>query len=250
MLRGVPFRRYFEPFAGGAALFFALRPENAVLSDTNAELVNFYNVVRDDPELLVKALRRYRNSRDDYYRIRDSVPRKHHTKAARLYYLMRLSFNGIYRENHNGVFNVPYGKKDYLSVLELDQIYSASAALQNAITIACRDFRRAVADAREGDLVYCDPPYTVRHNNNGFIKYNSKLFAWKDQTQLALVANELAQRGCYVVISNADHQDVSVLYKDFHQLVLRRPSVISANVVGRRMTTERLIFSPNIRMID
>ncbi len=250
IFRRLDIRRYFEPFAGGAAVFFAFRPSSAILSDTNAELVNLYSVVRDQPEDLIESLRRYRNNREEYYRVRDSRPKTPHTRAARLYYLMRLSFNGIYRENRQGDFNVPYGQKTHLSVSDLELIRSASAALQRAKVILCQDFRLSVQKAKEGDLIYCDPPYTVRHNNNGFVKYNRNLFGWKDQVELATVARSLAQRGCYVVISNADHHDLWTLYSDFNHLIIRRPSVISAKADGRGPTTERLIFSRNIAIPD
>lgn len=248
-LRHAPIHRYFEPFAGGAALFFALQPENATLADANPELINLYTVVRDNPDELIEVLDRYGNTRDEYYYIRETRPRTPATRAARLYYLMRLSFNGIYRENRSGDFNVPYGKKTYLDVFDEELIEDAHEALQGT-DLACQDFRDCVAAAGPQDLIYFDPPYTVRHNNNGFIKYNRTLFEWKDQVELSNVARDLAERGCYVVVSNADHHEVRALYDDFHHQVIKRPSIISAEAKGRGLTTELLISSPNVPMAD
>lgn len=239
----VEFEKYFEPFFGGGALFFALEPESAVISDLNEELINCYRVVRDDPAGLIKVLKTFKNDEENYYVIRGYKPRTEVRRAARLLYLTRLSFNGIHRVNLKGEFNVPYGRKTHLQSLDEAAIYAASTALQGA-EILIGDFEAATATAGAGDLVYFDPPYTVAHANNGFVKYNERIFSWSDQVRLAAHARVLASRGCAVIVSNADHESVRDLYRDIPVEIVSRYSVISAAKEHRRMITESLfVFS-------
>lgn len=235
------FGTYFEPFFGGGAVFFALRPSNAVLSDVNAELINLYVQVRDNAEPLVKALKSFKNSEDGYYAVRATSPRTPVRKAARILYLTRLSFNGIHRVNLRGEFNVPYGHKTHLSTVDKPHLLGASAALKGA-TLLSGDFQDATRNACKGDVVYFDPPYTVAHGLNGFVKYNEKIFSWHDQERLVEHARLLAKRGCSVIISNADHQSIHQLYKGFRCQIIERPSVIAASSEHRRKITE-CIFS-------
>lgn len=233
------FGKYFEPFLGGAAVFFALRPNRACLSDLNEELVNCYRVVRDEPDALIKILRSFKNTEADYYRIRATNPRKPSTRAARLLYLTRLSFNGIHRVNLRGEFNVPYGYKTHLDAFDEAAILRTSNALQSACLLAT-DFEQSTEGAQDGDVVYFDPPYTVAHANNGFVKYNERIFSWADQVRLAGVARRLADRGCTVVVSNANHSSLSALYDGIRVETLERFSVISASREYRRKVSELL----------
>jgi DNA adenine methylase len=239
ILKLVPdaFETYYEPFFGGGAIFFALQPARAVLSDANTELINAYIQVRDAPESLASVLGLYKNSESNYYKIRATSPRTPIRKAARLLYLTRLSFNGIHRVNLRGEFNVPYGYKDHLSPIDKNQLWAASIALRDAELLS-GDFEVTTRNADSGDVVYFDPPYTVAHANNGFIKYNERIFSWHDQQRLAEHARTLAKRGCRVVVSNADHPSIHKLYKGFHCHVVKRPSVIAASSQHRRQITE------------
>lgn len=234
--------RYFEPFVGGGAVFFALSPQQAVLSDCDQDLVNCYSIVRDEPDVVVAKLAAMRNTEEDYYRVRASRPRSASGRAARTIYLSKLAFNGIYRKNRNGDFNVPYGYKSHLVVCDAAAIYAASAALANA-RIECLDFEDALRDARAGDVIYMDPPYTVAHSNNGFVKYNAKIFSWKDQERLACVAAELKRRKCKVVISNADHPSIIRLYTGFKMTRITRASRIAASVDYRKSITECVFYN-------
>lgn len=236
------FARYYEPFLGGGALYFALSPSGSILADTNLELINCYRQVRDCPELVIAHLTRLKNTATEYYAIRSSLPSDEAARAARLIYLMTLSFNGIYRVNLRGEFNVPYGHKTYLAVCDPVKIYTASAALSSS-RLLCADFEASLADAEKGDLVYLDPPYTVAHGNNGFVKYNAKIFSWNDQLRLARVATELDQRGCHVVISNADHPSIERLYSNFRVRRISRASVIAASAGYRRSITECIFYN-------
>ncbi|MFZ2648746.1 MAG: Dam family site-specific DNA-(adenine-N6)-methyltransferase [Burkholderiaceae bacterium] len=241
ILEHVPadFRTYYEPFFGGGALFFALDPDRAVIGDLNEELVNCYQVVKNEPNALIEVIRTFKNDEATYYRIRNYKPRTIIRRAARLLYLTRLSFNGIHRVNLNGDFNVPYGRKTHLASFDEDSIRDSSVALSNA-RIVFGDFEVITADASFGDLIYFDPPYTVAHADNGFLKYNERIFSWADQLRLARHARSLACRGCTVIVSNADHESVRQLYDHALTETIERFSVISASREHRRLITECL----------
>jgi DNA adenine methylase len=243
------FNRYYEPFLGSGALFFAVRPQRASLSDRNPDLISAYGQVRNNPEAVIKQLQKLSNSEKNYYAVRSSVPNSESESAARLIYLCRLSFNGIHRVNLKGKFNVPYGYKTHLNPCEPEKIRAASEMLKWA-RIECQDFEAAVASAKKGDLVYLDPPYTTAHANNGFLKYNAKIFTWDDQKRLAGVARELAGRGCVVIVSNADHLSIRGLYTGFGILEIDRHSVIAASGRFRRRITECVFHNGKTRNVS
>ena len=170
------------------------------------------------------------------------MPQSKISRAARLLYLTRLSFNGIYRVNLRGQFNVPYGYKTHLSACNPQEIRRCSNVLANA-DIRCADFESAVGSAGHGDLVYLDPPYTVAHGNNGFIRYNARIFSWADQVRLAEVANDLAAKGCKVIVSNAHHKSILGLYPSFNVRIIERESVMAASSSYRRRIKECVFFS-------
>ena len=236
------FNRYFEPFLGGAATFFHLRPQNAVLSDVNPDLINFYRVLRDEPEELaqrMKVLHR-QHSKEFYYEMRARQTRTDLTRAAQFLYLNRTCWNGLYRVNLKGQFNVPIGTKSTV-VLATDDFVAASEVLKNAALNAC-DFADTIDQAEEGDFVFADPPYTVKHNMNGFVKYNEKLFSWEDQGRLARAVKMAVRRGASICVSNADHETVRDLYADVGVLhILERQSVLAGTKEHRDSVTEILI---------
>jgi len=196
IILGASFTRYFEPFCGGAALFFQLAPKRAILSDTNHDLINCYKQIRDDPEAVIAALRQHKNTERDYYVIREMHPRCDSKRAARvIIYLTTLAFNGIYRVNLKGEFNVPYGYETHVEPCDADRIRAASRQLQRA-RLVVGDFEDIATNAAANDLLHFDPPYTVAHGNNGFLKYNEKILQWEDQLRLACVATAAAERGC------------------------------------------------------
>jgi DNA adenine methylase len=235
------FQTYYEPFFGGGAFFFGLQPENAVLSDANVELIDCYSVVRENPARLVETLKGYENSEEFYYKLRAENPHDPIQRAARLLYLTRLSFNGIHRVNLKGQFNVPYGRKTHLETVDEKQIYTASMALKNTI-LKSSDFEEITEKAQQKDFIYFDPPYTVAHATNGFVKYNEKIFSWDDQIRLAKHAKKLADRGCKVLISNADHPSIHSLYNDFECEIIERFSIIAAKSTSRRKITECVFY--------
>jgi len=236
------FARYFEPFCGGAALFFQLAPKRAVLSDMNADLINCYKQIKNDANAVITVLRTFRNSEDDYYAIRNMNPRADSRRAARILYLTTLAFNGIYRVNLRGEFNVPYGYKTHLEAFDAERIRAASRLLQGA-RLFVADFEDISAEATVKDLIYFDPPYTVAHGNNGFIKYNEKILQWEDQLRLACVATAATERGCKVIVSNADHPSIRKLYTHFTMERVPRGSVMAADASYRRTITECLFHN-------
>ena len=238
------YRRYLEPFLGGGAVFFHLKPQRAVLSDTNGELVNAYQCLKKHAKAIDKRLSDLQRKHNDtlYYRIRETRPTGAIEQAVRFLYLNRTCFNGIYRVNLRGEFNVPIGTKDRVAYPE-DYLQDIAACLRHA-SIRVADFENTLDKAEADDFVFVDPPYTVMHNNNNFVKYNAKLFSWTDQLRLASAVKRAVRRGAAVMVSNADHQSVRELYRDFgtHHRV-DRTSILAADFLHRRKTTELLITS-------
>lgn len=231
---------YYEPFLGGGALYFALQPKRAVLSDSNSDLIDCYTVIRDDPDAVLRKLGQFKNTKSAYLQIRGSRPTSSIGKAARLIYLTTLAFNGIYRVNLRGEFNVPYGWKKHLEVAQADRLLAVSRALAGR-TLRCARFEDVLKDAEKGDFVYLDPPYTVAHENNGFLKYNAKVFSWEDQVRLAETARNLAARGCRILITNACHSSIRALYTGLRKIVVSRASRIAASAEHRRLVNELII---------
>ena len=203
---------YYEPFVGSGAMFFALRPVRAVLSDSNEELIQTYKAIRTDWQAVVSELKRHHRNHcaDYYYKIRSSIPRVPHTQAARFIYLNRTCWNGLYRVNRRGVFNTPIGTKT--SVVLQNDDFGAVASLLKGVSLHAGDFERVIDKAGKGDFVFSDPPYTVRHQFNGFVKYNEKLFSWADQERLMAALQRAKSRGAKILCTNADHQSVRELY--------------------------------------
>lgn len=234
--------RYYEPFVGGGSVFFAIRPSEAFLSDLNPRLIEVYQIVRDKPVELIERLGSWHNTRDQYYAIRASEYRNRVDRAAQFIFLNKTCWNGLYRVNRAGRFNVPYGHYLGRSIFCKDELIRASNALR-AASLKSLDFEDAVHDAGAGDFVYLDPPYTTLHTNNGFRRYNERLFSWEDQVRLSTVALELAGRGSHVVVSNADHAETRALYPSFSCARVARKSRIAANPRYRVNTCEVILSS-------
>lgn len=235
------YKRYIEPFLGSGAIFFKLQPRQALLSDINEELINTYRVMRDDWRGLARRLRVHsrRHSDDYYYEIRARVPSDEVRRAARLIYLNRTCWNGLYRVNRKGEFNVPRGTKDKV-LLETDDFENISKLLQS-VSLEVWDFEKTIDSAHPGDFVFADPPYTVKHNNNGFIKYNDTIFSWDDQVRLHDALWRAHSRGVLIVATNANHESIRDLYKDFAQDKLLRASVLAGQSRARGATEELLV---------
>jgi len=238
------FGTYFEPFLGGGAVYFSLNPSKAVLSDLNPNLIGTYAALRDSWEKVEKILRFHHknHSKEHYYRLRKQSLRTAHTKAAQFIYLNRTCWNGLYRVNLSGNFNVPIGTKKNV-ILETDNFLATSKRLRSA-ELHCRDFEITIDLATAGDVVFADPPYTVHHNNNGFVKYNENIFSWDDQIRLRDALVRARERGAKIIMTNANHTSVRELYKnDFEMGPISRMSVIAGSALARKKFEELLIVS-------
>ncbi|MGI8925163.1 MAG: DNA adenine methylase [Tepidiformaceae bacterium] len=249
-------RCYHEPFLGGGAVFFALRAARyagpARLADANGELVECYTVVRDQPEDLVTELRalagRYlavdeAARRALYYEVRAQTPVSSVARAARLIFLNRTCYNGLYRVNAAGRFNVPHGRYANPRILDEAGLRAASAALQRT-ELACEDFGQACARARAGDFVYLDPPYQPLSRTASFTSYTSGSFGPPEQERLRDAFESLARRGVAALLSNSDHPEVRRLYAGRGYTVATTPMSRAINSVGSgRSAVDELLIS-------
>ncbi len=235
---------YFEPFLGSGAIYFSLLPENAFLSDVNSDLVATYQALSLDWQAVEDLLYQHQLSHCTayYYYVRDCNPRSRIERAARFIYLNRACWNGLYRVNKAGAFNVPKGSKSRI-LLEGDDFESIASQLKSADFLDC-DFEITVELAGRGDLLFVDPPYTVRHQYNGFVKYNESLFSWEDQIRLRDALCRAKRRGVKVLSTNADHASVRELYQpDFRVVSTTRFSPIGGQDARRGSFPELIIMS-------
>lgn len=217
--------RYFEPFVGGGALFFDLAPEKAVINDFNEELINAYRQIKNNPAELINLLIKHKenNSKDYYLELRSAdrdgrISRMTGVeRAARILYMLRVDFNGLYRVNSKNQFNVPYGRYKNPKIVDVDLLYQISEYLnENDIEILQTDFAEAVKDAQTGDFVYFDPPYIPLNETSSFTSYTHEGFSYEEQVRLRDTFKELTERGVYAMLSNSSSPLVEELYKDFN----------------------------------
>lgn len=242
------FSDYHEPFLGGGSVFIYLKSKGiiqngAVLSDANGDLINAYNAIKRNVDELIERLREHKNSESYYNKLREKRFRNKVARAAQFIFLNRTSFNGIYRVNLDGVYNVPYGFKKYRNLIEEDNFLALSELFQDCNFVK-RDFRKTIHSINEGDLVFLDPPYTVAHNLNGFVKYNQKIFSWRDQFRLKRYVEELIELNAHFILTNAAHSSIRELYKEIALIRrLSRFSVIGGVNARRDEFNEYVIHS-------
>jgi DNA adenine methylase len=222
---------YHEPFLGSGAVFFQVRtllsPERITLSDSNTDLVATFTAVRDEVEAVIRELAHHvrHHGKEHFYRVRDQLPVELFpaARAARLIYLNRTCFNGLYRVNSRGHFNVPMGRYDNPTILDVAGLRAASASLAGT-ELSAGHFRQVLDRARPGDFVYFDPPYVPVSATADFTAYTQGAFCGEDQAELAQVYRELDARGCRVMLSNSDAPTVRDLYAGYrlHELRARR----------------------------
>jgi DNA adenine methylase len=239
---------FYEPFLGAAAVFLAYSPNRAVLSDLNPDLIRTFTLVRDRAEFVIAKLQRlwYRDSEDHYYRIRTRFNGGGDDclQAARFIYLNHTCFNGIYRVNKLGHYNVPYGFKKSPNLPNKKELDSASDLLRRA-TIMLADYKKAVEGAKRGDVVYLDPPYPPLNGTSYFTHYTKERFGERDQQEVASTANVLRARGCYVIVTNADTLLIRKLYSGWHIAEISRPRWITSSSYKRRVV-ELIITSHSV----
>lgn len=206
---------YFEPFVGGGAVFFDLLPQNAELSDLNSELVTAYNVIKNDVDALIKSLKKHKYEKEYYLKIRAKNPKElsNVEVASRFIYLNRTGFNGMYRVNSRGGFNVPFGRYDNPIICDEENLLKVSKALQK-VAIKNQDYKNVLQKAKKGDFVYFDPPYYPVSKTASFTSYTADSFLEKEQAELRDTFIELHKRGCFVMLSNSDTPLINELYSN------------------------------------
>ena len=231
------YNKYIEPFIGGGALFFNLKPDQAIIADLNPELVNLYKSIASSPEDVLKFLETFKNDHDFFYEMRalDVKTLDPFYAAARTIFLNKTCFNGLYRVNKNGQFNVPFGRYANPNIADSETIFNASAALKNT-QIICGDYKTVLRDfADEGDFVFLDPPYLPISKYSDFQRYTKEQFYEEDHRELADEVHRLHEKGCHVILTNSNHPLVHELYGDYTVEILQTKRYInskSSNRVG------------------
>lgn len=239
------YKNYYEPFLGGGAVFFYLQPSTAILTDINAELINTYCCVRDHVEELISILKEHkiRHDKDYYYSIRNHSAGSDIEKAARLIYLNKTCFNGLYRVNSQGKFNVPLGRYQNPNICSEVLLRTASEALATS-QIKQTDFTDVLNYATSSnDFTYFDPPYYPISETSYFTAYSSYRFAEDQQVKLKDVFEKLARRGVQVMLSNSDCEFIRNLYSSFNIHSISASRAINSNAKKRGKITEVLVTS-------
>ncbi len=240
------FGTYYEPFLGGGALLFHIltdkNGQKCSISDLNSDLVLAYTTIRDRIDALITSLKNHeknyqKDSESYYYSIRESNPRSAIEKTSRLIFLNRTCFNGLYRVNSKGKFNVPLGKYSNPNIVNEENIRAVSHILQSSRTaIKCRDFEAVLRDAKKGDLIYFDPPYQPVSATSNFTSYTTKDFTYDDLTRLAELCLKLDSRGCNVLLSNSDSQEVTDIFAKNPWKIIRIAANRSINSNSKKRT--------------
>lgn len=248
LTRNLPkkYNRYFEPFIGGGALFFELQPEKAYISDVNEELINLYSVIQNDVEALIEDLQKHEVSKKYFLKIRE-IDRKpvykkwtNVQKASRFIYMNRTCFNGLYRVNSQGQFNVPFGNYSNPRIIDEHNLYNCSELLKKT-QIECKSFTAILDEVEKGDFVYFDPPYVPLNATSSFTSYTKEGFDVDMQFQLREVCDELNDRGVYFLLSNSDTEFINELYSAYTVKKVFASRQINANASGRGKITEVLV---------
>lgn len=228
--------KYIEPFIGGGALFFALNPEQAIIADSNPELINMYQQVAENIEGVITYLRQYKNTKEDFYKIRglDWTKLPKMEAAARTIYLNKTCFNGLYRVNQKGQFNVPFGRYKAPKFCDEETLYTASEILKKT-TIICGDYLSVLKKyAEPGDFIFLDPPYLPISEYSDFKRYTKEQFYEEDHVELAGEVRRLHELGCHVLLTNSNHLLVHELYADYKIEVIQTKRYISCNGSKRK----------------
>ncbi|MBR2741336.1 Dam family site-specific DNA-(adenine-N6)-methyltransferase [Candidatus Saccharibacteria bacterium] len=244
------FNKYYEPFLGSGAVYFEVAPQNGVLNDLNTNLITVYKHIKDQPEIIIQEMdiiqKEYNKLETDeekeklYYSLRDEYNKKEKSirKSALLVFLNKAGWNGMYRENSKGNFNIPFGKRKQLSIYDKDNILKVSKNIQG-MNFMSGNYADAVKDAKAGDLIYFDPPYFET-----FSDYQKQGFTDKNQEELHDLAIELSKKGCYVAISNSNCSKTRNLYKDFKRIIeIPITQTIGSKASSRKVITEVLILN-------
>ena len=242
------FGTYFEPFLGSGSLYFHLQPKKAALNDKANNVIDLFRALRNDVEGVLSHIKTLTNDEKTYYFIRSNRSVDPQQRAAEFLFLNKTCWNGLYRVNMSGNFNVPYGNNKVAEIVDTENLRRCAELLHETKPVLTNiDFEEAVTGYKAGDFAYFDPPYVTGHNNNGFLAYNEKLFSWDDQVRLAKLAKQLSEKRVHVVVSNANHEDVCNLYPDFIKTVVNRHSTISGYADTRSLISEVIFARPSTK---
>lgn len=243
------FGRYIEPFVGGGALFFAIKPVNGIIADSNPELINLYQAVANDVSSVIAHLSLYQNIEEVFYSVRaqDWTTLSPAQAAARTIFLNKTCFNGLYRVNRNGQFNVPFGKYKNPRILDRDSLQAASLLLRQT-TIVCGDYKSVLREhAKPGDFIFLDPPYLPTSEYADFKRYTKEQFYEEDHIELASEVERLHHLGCHVVLTNSNHPLVHEQYRLYDVEVVQTKRHISCNGKGRTGEDVVVTVAPELR---
>ncbi|MFX0076645.1 MAG: DNA adenine methylase [Candidatus Hermodarchaeota archaeon] len=244
--------KFIEPFVGGGAVFFHLLPSKSIISDNNPDLINCYKVIKEDVEALIKSLRKHKYEKNYYYQIR-ALDRDHSKfaelsdveKASRSIYLNKTGYNGLYRVNSKGFFNVPFGRHKNPKICDDVNLRNVSRALRN-VEIYLGSFEICLDFAKQDDFVYLDPPYHPLSDTALFTSYTKSSFDKSSQKILFEVFKELDKKGCYIMLSNSYSKFILDLYKDYKIVILKAKRNINSNSLKRGLINEVLILNTEI----
>jgi len=232
----VDFGKYIEPFIGAGALFFHLESNDSVIADANGELIHTYEVIRDTPEQLIEELSKFKNNEKHFYETRSKNPNRlgKIKRAARLIYLNKTCFNGLYRVNRKGQFNTPFGHRKNPLICDVDTIMKASSVLCNT-TILNLDFEEVLNKyAKQGDFIFLDPPYEPVSEYADFKRYTKDFFSRDDQVRLKNQFDRLVEIGAHPILTNSDAPFILDLYKDYRIEIIETRRSISSNARTRK----------------
>lgn len=239
--------RYHEPFVGGGALFFDLKPNSGSINDVNSDLIRFYRCVRDNPEELMAEARKYKHEKEMFYELRERFNQNGLTdleRASLLLYFNKTAFNGLYRVNSKGKFNVPFGSYKNPTIVPEERILEASEVLKK-VEIFSKDFSYILDYAKKGDLCYFDPPYHPVSDTSYFTSYTENGFDLSEQERLRDLCLDLDKKGVYWVLSNSYASEVRNLYNDLpidvREKIVESPRRISCKTSTRGLTKEILV---------
>ena len=239
---------YYEPFIGGGALLFSLQPKKAVINDSNAELINCYKIIKNSLDELIEDLKNHKNNEYYYYDIRDWDREKNFKsktevqRASRIIFLNKTCYNGLFRVNSQGQFNVPFGKYKNPNILDIAVLKAVNKYLnENQVRILNSDFQEAVKDAKGGDFIYLDPPYDPVSETASFTGYDVNGFNKQEQRRLKEVFDDLNSRGCHILLSNACTEFIEDLYKDYPHTKISAIRAINCNGKKRGKVDEILV---------
>lgn len=241
------YNRYFEPFVGGGALFFAIQPKHAFINDYNQELINLYEVVRDQCQELIDSLEEYKNEEEYYYKIRSLDRNKKEwgslsplQRASRLIYLNKTGYNGLYRVNSKGENNVPFGRYKKPKFIDIDNLWACSQLLKDT-KISCGDFSKIKPKIQKGDFIYFDPPYVPLNKTSSFTSYVNQDFDKNMQCKLKKLCDDIDKKGAFFMLSNSYTDFVLDLYQHYNIHIVKATRSINSNASQRGKIAEVVV---------